>query len=81
MARRFFARPARNFSERVAAPGVELTRFVCCDLEMTGLDPEHNVIIEMGLIVTGPDLRPLAELERAGVAARAELREKTHNFG
>jgi oligoribonuclease len=41
------------------------TRFVWCDLEMTGLDPQRNAIIEMGLIITGPDLRPLAELERA----------------
>ena len=29
------------------------TRFVWCDLEMTGLDPEKNVIIEMGLVITG----------------------------
>jgi oligoribonuclease len=41
------------------------TRFVWCDLEMTGLDPEKCVIIEMGIVITGPDLRPLAELERA----------------
>jgi oligoribonuclease len=40
-------------------------RFVWCDLEMTGLDPEHCAIIEMGLIITGPDLKPIAELERA----------------
>jgi oligoribonuclease len=49
------------------------TRFVWCDLEMTGLDPEHNVIIEMGLIITGPDLRPLAELERAVWQPAAQL--------
>jgi oligoribonuclease len=41
------------------------TRFVWCDLEMTGLDPEKCAIIEMGLIITGPDLKPIAELERA----------------
>lgn len=41
------------------------TRFVWCDLEMTGLDPERCAIIEMGLIITGPDLKPIAELERA----------------
>ena len=41
------------------------TRFVWCDLEMTGLDPERNVIIELGIIITGPDLKPIAELERA----------------
>ncbi len=41
------------------------TRFVWCDLEMTGLDPNTCAIIEMGLIVTGPDLKPLAEWECA----------------
>src|SRR5258708_948252 len=49
------------------------TRFVWCDLEMTGLDPEKNVIIEMGLVITGPDLRPLAELERAVWQSEAAL--------
>jgi oligoribonuclease len=41
------------------------TRFVWCDLEMTGLDPNTNVIIEMGLIITGPDMKPIAEFEAA----------------
>lgn len=41
------------------------SRFVWCDLEMTGLEAESCVIIEMGLIVTGPDLKPLVEWERA----------------
>ena len=40
-------------------------RFVWCDLEMTGLEPENCAIIEMGIIITGPDLKPIAELERA----------------
>lgn len=39
--------------------------FVWCDLEMTGLDPEKCAIIEMGIIITGADLKPKAELERA----------------
>ena len=39
-------------------------RFVWLDLEMTGLDPETCAIIEIGVIITGPDLRPLAEMER-----------------
>jgi len=39
-------------------------RFVWIDLEMTGLDPERCAIIEMGLIITGPDLTPIAQLER-----------------
>ena len=41
------------------------TRFVWCDLEMTGLDPNVCGIIEMGLVITGPDLKPIAEWERA----------------
>jgi oligoribonuclease len=41
------------------------TRLVWCDLEMTGLDVTTNAIIELGLIITGPDLKPLAEYEAA----------------
>src|SRR5262245_57762491 len=40
-------------------------RFVWCDLEMTGLDPNSCVIIELGVVITGPDLKPVAEFERA----------------
>ncbi len=40
------------------------TRFVWMDLEMTGLDPERCAIIELGMIITGPDLAPIARLER-----------------
>lgn len=39
-------------------------RFVWLDLEMTGLDPETCAIIEIGVVITGPDLRPIAEMER-----------------
>jgi oligoribonuclease len=39
-------------------------RFVWLDLEMTGLDPETCAIIEIGVIITGPDLVPIAEIER-----------------
>ena len=39
-------------------------RFVWIDLEMTGLDPERCAIIELGLLITGPDLAPIARLER-----------------
>ena len=38
--------------------------FVWLDLEMTGLDPDESVIIEIGVIITGPDLVPKAEMER-----------------
>lgn len=39
--------------------------FVWLDLEMTGLDVDRCAIVEIGIIVTGPDLEPRAELERA----------------
>jgi oligoribonuclease len=39
-------------------------RFVWLDLEMTGLDPDTCAIIEIGVIITGPDLKPLVEFER-----------------
>jgi oligoribonuclease len=39
-------------------------RLVWLDLEMTGLDPESCVILEVGVIITGDDLVPIAELER-----------------
>lgn len=35
--------------------------FVWMDLEMTGLEPEHDRIIEMATIITDPDLRIIAE--------------------
>ena len=41
------------------------TRFVWCDLEMTGLDTGTNTIIEMGLIITDANLKPIAEWEAA----------------
>ncbi|MGV3620698.1 MAG: oligoribonuclease [Archangium sp.] len=41
------------------------TRFVWCDLEMTGLDTGTNAIIEMGLIITDAQLKPVAEWEAA----------------
>ena len=36
-------------------------RLIWIDLEMTGLDPEHDVIIEIATIVTDKDLNPIAE--------------------
>lgn len=39
--------------------------FVWMDLEMTGLDPETCAIVEIGVIVTGPDLVPIAKVEHA----------------
>ena len=39
-------------------------RLVWLDLEMTGLDPETCVILEVGVIVTGDDLVPIEEIGR-----------------
>lgn len=39
-------------------------RFVWIDMEMTGLDPETCAVIEIAAIITGPDLEPIAEIER-----------------
>ena len=38
--------------------------FVWLDLEMTGLDVERCAIVEIGIVITGSDLEPRAELER-----------------
>jgi oligoribonuclease len=48
-----------------AHPNAPPTRFVWLDLEMTGLDPETCAIVEIGVIITGPDLVPIAEMEHA----------------
>lgn len=42
----------------------EAPTLVWVDLEMTGLDVDTCGIIEMAIVVTGPDLEPRAELER-----------------
>ena len=39
------------------------TRFVWVDLEMTGLAVETCAIVEMAVVITGPDLVSLAEFE------------------
>ncbi len=39
-------------------------RFVWLDMEMTGLNPDYDAILEIALMVTGPDLEPLASIER-----------------
>jgi len=38
-------------------------KLVWMDLEMTGLDPASDVILEIAVIITGPDLQPIAEME------------------
>ena len=37
------------------------SNLIWVDLEMTGLDPEHNVIIEIATIVTDTELNVVAE--------------------
>ena len=49
----------------MAHPNAAPSRFVWCDLEMTGLDPKTCVIVEIGVIITGPDLVPIAEVQHA----------------
>ncbi len=49
----------------MAHPNAAPNRFVWLDLEMTGLDPKTCVIVEIGVIITGPDLVPIAEIEHA----------------
>lgn len=39
-------------------------RFVWIDLEMTGLNPDVDQILEIAVVVTGVDLKPLAEFTR-----------------
>lgn len=46
-----------------AASGAPPLRMVWLDLEMTGLNPAYDTILEIALAVTGADLVPLTELE------------------
>ena len=52
-------------------------RFVWVDLEMTGLDPERCVIVELAMIITDSKLTPLCELERAIWQPEEELARTT----
>jgi oligoribonuclease len=47
----------------MSAPADTL-RLVWLDLEMTGLNPQTDSILEIAAVVTGADLRPLVEVER-----------------
>ncbi|MHC4841016.1 MAG: oligoribonuclease [Planctomycetota bacterium] len=38
-------------------------KLIWIDLEMTGLEPSTDVILEIAAIVTGPDLEPIVEVE------------------
>src|SRR5688500_6447384 len=50
-------------------------RLVWIDLEMTGLNPATDAIIEIAAVVTGSDLQPLVEIERV-VAAPEEYLDR-----
>ena len=54
--------PAAQVSTQAAPPGQPNEfRLVWLDMEMTGLDPEKERIIEVALVVTEPDLTVVAE--------------------
>jgi oligoribonuclease len=50
-------------------------RLVWIDLEMTGLNPATDAVLEIAAIVTGADLKPLVEVERV-VTAPEEMLER-----
>ncbi len=50
-------------------------RLVWIDLEMTGLNPAADAILEIAAVVTGPDLIPLVEFERV-IAAPEEFLDR-----
>ncbi len=50
-----------NVSKRVAAPPLNEFRLIWLDMEMTGLDPEKERIIEVAIVITEPDLTIVAQ--------------------
>ena len=64
---------------------VDVNNLIWIDLEMTGLDPETDTIIEIATIVTDPQLQILAEgpvraiaVSQARLAAMDEWNTRTH---
>ena len=55
---------SRTHDQAKVARMAPTPRFVWMDLEMTGLDPERCVIVAIAAIITGPDLVPIAEIEK-----------------
>ncbi|MCS6947351.1 MAG: oligoribonuclease, partial [Steroidobacteraceae bacterium] len=60
-------------------------RLVWIDLEMTGLDPERDFILEIATLVTDADLQPVAvgpvlavQQSEAVLAAMDEWNQRTH---
>ena len=56
--------PRSTASDASPEEGADEIRFVWIDLEMTGLNPDVDRILEIAVVVTGPDLRPLGEEHR-----------------
>ena len=56
-------------------PASDDVRLVWIDLEMTGLNPATDAILEIAAVVTGADLHPLVEVERV-VTAPPEFLER-----
>ena len=52
---------APEAASRIGAGGTDETRLVWVDMEMTGLRPEIDRVIEIAIVVTDSDLNPLAE--------------------
>ncbi len=59
-----------------AAKAMTSDRLIWIDLEMTGLDPEENVIIEIATIVTDSDLNIIAEGPNIAIFQPEEELEK-----
>jgi oligoribonuclease len=56
-------------------PASDDVRLVWIDLEMTGLNPVTDAVLEIAAVVTGADLQPLVEVERV-VTAPPEFLER-----
>ncbi len=53
-------------------------RLVWIDMEMTGLNPATDAILEIAAVVTGPDLVPLVQVQRV-VRAPDDMMERMSN--
>jgi oligoribonuclease len=58
---RQFAKLQASVTVREANPKQDANNLIWVDMEMTGLDPEHDVVIEIATIITDSELNTLAE--------------------
>jgi len=58
---RQFATLQASVTVREANPMQDANNLIWVDMEMTGLDPEHDVVIEIATIITDSELNTLAE--------------------